>query len=121
MVRELIESGAGREYDLYAKTINPQFVRVLRTIGFDRRWLRGGAVQHHLIDARTGRPTSSRWSEVTVTGPTCFEADVAAKAAFLLSDDGPSWLDERGLAGRFLAADVAVTNRAWRESVREAA
>ncbi|TMK95390.1 MAG: aspartate aminotransferase family protein, partial [Actinobacteria bacterium] len=40
MVRELIASGAGREYDLYAKTINPQFVRVLRTIGFDRRWVR---------------------------------------------------------------------------------
>jgi FAD:protein FMN transferase len=86
-----------------------------------RRWLRGGAVQHHLIDARTGRPASSRWSEVTVAGPTCLEADVAAKAAFLLSDDGPGWLDERGLAGRFLAADVVVTNRAWRESVREAA
>ena len=86
-----------------------------------RRWLRGGAVQHHLIDPRTGRPASSRWSEVTVAGPTCLEADVAAKAAFLLSDDGPSWLDERGLAGRFLAADAVVTNCAWRESVREAA
>ena len=86
-----------------------------------RRWLRGGAVQHHLIDARTGRPASSRWTEVTVVGPTCLDADVAAKAAFLLSDDGPGWLDERGLAGRFLAGDVAVTNRAWRESLQEAA
>ena len=47
---------------------------------------------------------------------------VAAKAAFLLSDDGPGWLDERGLAGRFLAGDVVVvTNRAWRDSVPEAA
>jgi thiamine biosynthesis lipoprotein len=86
-----------------------------------RRWLRGGAVQHHLIDARTGRPASSRWSEVTVVAPTCLDADVAAKAAFLLSDDGPGWLDERGLAGRFLAGDVVVTNRAWRERLQEAA
>jgi len=86
-----------------------------------RRWLRGGAVQHHLIDARTGRPASSRWSEVTVVAPTCLDADVAAKAAFLLSDDGPGWLDERGLAARFLAGDVVVTNRAWRERLQEAA
>jgi FAD:protein FMN transferase len=86
-----------------------------------RRWLRGGAVQHHLIDARTGRPASSRWTEVTVAAGTCLEADVAAKAAFLLSDDGPAWLDERGLAGRFLAGDVVVTNRAWREGLQAAA
>lgn len=40
MLRELIEARAGEELDLYARTINPQFVRVLRTIGFDRRWVR---------------------------------------------------------------------------------
>jgi FAD:protein FMN transferase len=86
-----------------------------------RRWLRGGEVQHHLVDPRTGRPAVSRWSEVTVVGPTCLAADVAAKAAFLLSDDGPDWLDERGLAGRFLTHDVAVTNGVWRDSLPEAA
>jgi FAD:protein FMN transferase len=86
-----------------------------------RRWLRGGAVQHHLIDARTGRPADSLWSEVTVVGPTCLDADVAAKAAFLLSEDGPGWLDERGLPGRFLTGEAVVTNRAWRETLQEAA
>jgi FAD:protein FMN transferase len=70
-----------------------------------RQWVRGGAVQHHLVDPRTGRPAASRWSEVTVVGPTCLDADVAAKAAFLLSEDGPDWLDERGLA----AASSGVT------------
>ncbi len=40
-VRELIERNAGRELELHARTINPQFVRMLRTIGFDRRWARG--------------------------------------------------------------------------------
>jgi ornithine--oxo-acid transaminase len=33
-------ANAGDEHDLWARTINPQFVRVLRTIGFDRRWTR---------------------------------------------------------------------------------
>ena len=33
-------AGAGNEHDRWARTINPQFVRVLRTIGFDRTWAR---------------------------------------------------------------------------------
>jgi thiamine biosynthesis lipoprotein len=79
-----------------------------------RRWLRGGEAQHHLLDARTGRPAGSRWSDVTVAAGSCCAADVAAKTAFLLSDDGPDWLHERGLAGRFLAADgLIVTTSGW--------
>jgi FAD:protein FMN transferase len=87
-----------------------------------RRWRRGGAPQHHLIDPRTGRPSDSRWDEVTVAAGSCLAADVAAKAAFLLSDDGPAWLDDRGLAGRFGEGEVFVENRSWSESLeREAA
>ena len=33
-------AGAGNEHDRWASAINPQFVRVLRTIGFDRTWAR---------------------------------------------------------------------------------
>ncbi|HEX4520507.1 MAG TPA: aspartate aminotransferase family protein [Gaiellaceae bacterium] len=36
----LLEGQLGQELDLHAETINPQFVRVLRTIGFDRHWAR---------------------------------------------------------------------------------
>jgi thiamine biosynthesis lipoprotein len=86
-----------------------------------RRWLRGGSVQHHLIDPRTGRPADSRWDEVTVAAGSCLAADVAAKAAFLLSDDGPAWLDERELAGRFREGEVFVENRAWNELLLEEA
>jgi thiamine biosynthesis lipoprotein len=82
-----------------------------------RRWRRGGAWQHHLIDSRTGRPAASRWSEVTVVAATCVIADVAAKAAFLLSSGGPDWLDERGLPGRFVSRRGVATNERWRESV----
>ena len=39
---------------------------------------------------------------------------MAAKAALLLGPAGPSWLDRRGLAGRFVAEDGTVTvNEAW--------
>ena len=37
---ELIEERGAEALDLHAQTINPQFVRLLRTIGFDRRWAR---------------------------------------------------------------------------------
>ncbi len=85
-----------------------------------RRWLRAGAWQHHLIDPGTGRPAKSPWAEVTVSAATCLQADVAAKAAFLLGPDGPDWLDGRGLAGRFLPADgEPFFNRTWRQAVLE--
>jgi thiamine biosynthesis lipoprotein len=82
-----------------------------------RRWLRAGRPQHHLIDPRTGRPSSSRWLEVTVAAESCLAADVAAKAAFLHGDHGPGWLDERGLPGRFVAPNEVVVNAVWSESI----
>jgi ornithine--oxo-acid transaminase len=39
-LRTLLESRRGEDLDLWANTINPQFVRVLRTIDFDRTWAR---------------------------------------------------------------------------------
>jgi FAD:protein FMN transferase len=83
-----------------------------------RRWVRAGAWQHHLIDPRTGRPAETPWTEVTVSAGTCLQADVAAKAAFLLGDEGPGWLDDRDLAGRFLGPDgTEVVNETWQRSV----
>jgi ornithine--oxo-acid transaminase len=37
---ELIDERGDEALDLHAKTINPQFVRLLRAIGFDRQWAR---------------------------------------------------------------------------------
>jgi thiamine biosynthesis lipoprotein len=86
-----------------------------------RRWRRGGSWQHHLLDPRTGRPAESRWDEVTVAASGCLAADVSAKAAFLLSEDGPGWLDERGLPGRFRAREEVVVNAAWQDALPLAA
>lgn len=83
-----------------------------------RRWSRNGHVQHHLIDPATGRPSRSRWREVTVAAGSCFAADVAAKVAFLLDGDGPAWLEARGLPARLAAGDGAVVETSsWREAL----
>jgi hypothetical protein len=42
---------------------------------------------------------------------------VAAKAAFLLGVDGPAWLEERNLPGRFESPAGVVTNRVWRAAL----
>jgi ornithine--oxo-acid transaminase len=51
-LRELLDERAGEEFELYARTINPQFVRVLRTIGFDRRWARAEGAYLYDADGR---------------------------------------------------------------------
>jgi ornithine--oxo-acid transaminase len=51
-LRELI-ANAGDEHDLWARTINPQFVRVLRTIGFDRKWVRGEGARIYDADGNS--------------------------------------------------------------------
>jgi thiamine biosynthesis lipoprotein len=79
-----------------------------------RRWRAGGVWQHHLIDPRTGRPANGPWRDVTVVAASCLAADVAAKAALLLGAAGPGWLEERGLAGRFVDHDGGVLlTEAW--------
>jgi thiamine biosynthesis lipoprotein len=78
-----------------------------------RRWLRNGVEQHHLIDPRSGLPSRSPWTHVTVVGASCLAADVCAKAAFLVGVDGPAWLDSHALPGRFVSPDRVVCNGAW--------
>jgi ornithine--oxo-acid transaminase len=53
VIRELVQARSGEEYELYARTINPQFMRVLKTIGFDRVWSR--AQGQYLYDSEGHR------------------------------------------------------------------
>lgn len=56
----------------------------IATSGRDRRrWRRGGAEVHHLIDPATGSPAGSDFLRVTVVANTAVEAEVLAKAVFL--------------------------------------
>jgi ornithine--oxo-acid transaminase len=50
---ELLRGRRGEDLDLWARTINPQFVRVLRTIDFDRTWSRAEGA--YLFDADGNR------------------------------------------------------------------
>ena len=69
----------------------------------------------HLVDPRTSEPSDSPWEQVTASGSNCLAADVAAKVAFLLGHDGPAWLDDRGIAGRFVALDGEIVESApWK-------
>jgi len=85
----------------------------LATSSVAKRAWNGG---HHLIDPATGAPSETPWRDVTVAAKSCLVADVAAKAALLLGPAGPSWLDRRGLPGRFVAHDGAVlANETWHQ------
>jgi FAD:protein FMN transferase len=87
-----------------------------------RRWRRGGAWQHHLIDPATGRPAISPWVTVTACGATCLAADTAARAALLLGEAGPRWLEGLGIPARLVDADGGVTvTAAWSQATAEAA
>ena len=86
-----------------------------------RRWQRGGVQQHHLIEPATGTPAVSPWTEVTVCGASCLEADAAAKAAFLLGAGGVDWLESHRLPGRLLdASGTAALTPSWRKALEGA-
>jgi thiamine biosynthesis lipoprotein len=71
-----------------------------------RRWRQGTLERHHLIDPRTGLPSTVELYSASIAAPSCAQAEAAAKAAFLLGlVDGSRFLAERGLAGLFLTVD----------------
>lgn len=39
-IKQLLEAHSGRQHELFGRHINPQLVRVLRTIGFDKNYVR---------------------------------------------------------------------------------
>ena len=87
----------------------------LATSSVGKRAWAGG---HHLIDPWNGAPSRSPWRDVTVAASSCLVADVAAKAALLLGSAGPSWLDRRGLPGRFVSHhDSVIVNENWQALV----
>jgi thiamine biosynthesis lipoprotein len=73
-----------------------------------RRWVTARGELHHIVDPRTGRPTSSPWRTVTVAAASCVDANTASTAALVLGDAAPAWLDERGLPSRLVRLDGSV-------------
>ncbi|HLF71771.1 MAG TPA: FAD:protein FMN transferase [Dehalococcoidia bacterium] len=74
-----------------------------------RRWQRGGAEAHHLIDPRTQLPAETGISSATVIAPSTAVADVFAKAAVILGvEQGSALLDAHHCSGLFVLADGEV-------------
>jgi thiamine biosynthesis lipoprotein len=65
------------------------------TSGKDRRrWLRKGALKHHIINPATKQPAETDVLTVTVVGPNVMQAEAAAKAAFIQgSRHGLEWIE----------------------------
>jgi thiamine biosynthesis lipoprotein len=65
------------------------------TSGKDRRrWFRGGALKHHIIDPLTNQPAETDVLTVTVVAPDVMQAEAAAKAAFIQgSGSGLEWIE----------------------------
>ena len=80
-----------------------------------RRWLQGNRRRHHLLDPRTGEPARSGLRQVTVAAATCTQAEVAAKAIFVLGPSlGPAFVARHGLAALLVREDGRrITTGAW--------
>ncbi len=66
-----------------------------------RHWMRGGMLQHHIIDPRSGLPAETDVLTATVVAPDAMLAEAFAKAILISgSEAGLSWLDgDERLAG----------------------
>ena len=81
-----------------------------------RRWIRGGVVQHHLLDPLTGEPTRGPWRTVTATGATCVLANTASTAAIVLGDKALGWLTERDIPARLVDGEGTIVRTSrWPE------
>lgn len=67
-----------------------------------RRWIRGGAVLHHIIDPATSRPVNSCWRTVTVVAATCVDANIASTAAIVMGRAAIAWLESQSLSARLV-------------------
>ncbi len=74
-----------------------------------RRWKVGGTPVHHIIDPRTGEPAPPVWRMVTVSAPTCVEANVAATASIVWGRHALRELGRRARPARLVDSDGGVT------------
>jgi len=67
-----------------------------------RRWVRGGAVLHHIIDPATGLPAAGRWRTASVVAASCVDANIASTAAIVMGERAAAWLQANGLQSRLV-------------------
>ena len=73
-----------------------------------RRWTRGAAVLHHIIDPQTSLPTTGPFRTVTVAAATCLDANIASTAAIVRGTAAIEWLMGWGLPARLVENDGTI-------------
>ena len=73
-----------------------------------RRWTRGAAVLHHIIDPQTSLPTTGPFRTVTVAAATCLDANIASTAAIVRGESAIDWLMSWGLPARLVENDGTI-------------
>jgi thiamine biosynthesis lipoprotein len=73
-----------------------------------RRWTRGGAVLHHIIDPQTSLPATGPFRTVTVAAATCLDANIASTAAIVRGEAAIEWLTIRRLPARLVENDGTI-------------
>jgi thiamine biosynthesis lipoprotein len=76
--------------------------------------------RHHLLDPRTGLPTTGVYRTVSAVGATCLAANTASTAALVLGSLAPAWLATHGIAARLVDRTGRVsTVGAWPHETHE--
>jgi thiamine biosynthesis lipoprotein len=73
-----------------------------------RRWTRGGALLHHIIDPQTSLPVTGPFRTVTVAAATCLDANIASTAAIVQGEAAIDWLLRRNLPARLVENDGTI-------------
>jgi thiamine biosynthesis lipoprotein len=73
-----------------------------------RRWRRGGAELHHIIEPATGLPARTCWRAVSVAAASCLDANIASTAAVIRGERAAAWLGELRLPARLVRHDGSV-------------
>ena len=75
-----------------------------------RRWPRGDATAHHVIDPRTGLPSTGRSRTASVWASSATVANTATTAAIVAGDEALGWLASRGHAARLVDVHGAIVH-----------
>jgi thiamine biosynthesis lipoprotein len=73
-----------------------------------RRWTRGAAVLHHIIDPKTSLPATGPFRTVTVAAATCVDANIASTAAIVRGEGAIDWLLSWRLPARLVENDGTI-------------
>jgi FAD:protein FMN transferase len=84
-----------------------------------RRWIRGEAMLHHILDPQTGLPASGPWRTASTAARTCVDANLAATAAIVKGEDAVGWLESSRIPARLVAQDGAIHRVAGWPDARE--